>query len=203
MADDLPLATLCEFCQQIFEGEWVEKEAVDFTVTSSNSTRQIEELGECSGPNREESIGSQMDKDPFSGDGWYERPDWVKMVAADIDTCVEASLEKTCLSPQHHTIAGLEQSARNGCHLCTILVDIVRREIQQLEESTDEVLSRLVGIIIVRPSNEDSDGQESITLEISYFIDGRVEEEAYVFSVDTLLIPHQSKCLLVSIPFSC
>ena len=191
-ADALPLAELCELCQQIFEGQWMEKELLEL-ATGSNATNRAGDPGECLEQNRVDNISSQTDTASFSVEGWYENPDWVKVMVADTEIGNAASLENVSfLSPQHHTIAELEQSARNGCNLCRTLVDIVRDKTHELEEPIKKVLPQLLGIVIVRPYNNVGDNQESIVLEISYFIDGKVEQETYGFSVDILLLPCQS-----------
>ena len=99
-------------------------------------------------------------------------------------------IEASFLSPRHHSVTGLKQSAENGCNLCMALWDIVCDRACGLERPNGETLDPLPGIIIIRPYN---DGEEMFILEISYFVDGKVKKEAHVFTVGMLMIAYRGR----------
>jgi len=86
----------------------------------------------------------------------------------------------------HHTASNLEQSAPNGCSICSTIVDLVRYKIDELD------YYRRSGIAIIR-SSEDPCDEDSLVLEILYFVDGKVEQKASRLRADLLLLPCHSK----------
>jgi hypothetical protein len=192
MADTLSLAILCGQCQQIFKGRWAPKESLG-VATRSQPHRQT-----AADPHLRESptddLPSPENSDTYSEDGWYENPDWVKVITVN-ETSTIPSKAMSSLSPQHHSILDLEESARNGCHLCTVIWDIVPDKIEELESAAKENLARLIGVVVVRPYNEDDVSREDVALEISYFVDGEVVREAYVFTVGVQLVNPKSRLL--------
>ncbi|KAH0562579.1 hypothetical protein GP486_002736 [Trichoglossum hirsutum] len=186
MENTLPLAILCGPCQQVFEGHWAPKESLE---TASPAGR-IEELDRPSGDSPADKLPLREGTSLSSEDDFYENPDWVKVVATD-KTDTSPLKTTSSLSPRHLSIQSLEESALNGCHLCTTIWDRVSNRVGELETSTKEDLSRLIGVIIVRPSNEDIAGQGSVALDVSYFIDGEIAQNTYVFTADFLLVDHK------------
>lgn len=199
-ADFVPLSNLCSLCQQIFEGKWVEKES--WELENSATARGIIDLDDTSGETLERADSSSADTTSSFEEHWYESPDWLKLVGGTSDTISSFELNaKLLYSPPHHHITELETSALNGCALCEVLANSIRDKRDELSESTKDNISRLSGIAIVRPSQWACDVEDSLVLQITYFVDGKVEKEAYSCSVDVLLLPYQSTGLLIFYQF--
>ena len=181
----MALSTLCNLCQQIFEGRWIENDA--WELSSDTTPHRIEDLDGVSEYSPEAISYSQPDL--ASSFDYHWSPDWVKVIDGELDASDAAST----LSPPYHTITDLQESARNGCSLCTAFADLVHDKLKALDDSTEEFVSRLSGIVIVRPSQDACDVSNSLVLEISYFVDGTIEEDSCCFSVDLLLLSHQSE----------
>lgn len=79
----------------------------------------------------------------------------------------------------------------NGCVLYTILKDVVFAKIDGLDLDKSPVDS-LVGIAVVRPRNEEySEYEKNLVINISYFIDSKVESSAFKVGIEIFLIPYQ------------
>ena len=175
-------AALCPTCQRIFEGEWAERESLELRLSlKCNVIAHSEEALES--PTNDDcetgSLGATSTADIY----WYENPDWVKVNSSDTQPV-------SFISPKHHAIPSLESSALDGCALCALLKEIVFTRIEELDEN---VVAQLVGVAVVRPSNEHNEG---VVLEIAYFIDGKIAQEAYKFGVGLLLFPCQGEQLV-------
>jgi hypothetical protein len=181
----MAMSTLCDLCQQIFQGRWIEKEAWELAVSlSSLHTASSDDSLDA----------TQIDTNNSSADsGWYEGPDWVRVADGGSDADDLSLLPaESLISPHHHSIARLEHSALSGCCLCAALADVVRDKLSRLEDSTENYVSQLSAIAIVRQARDACDVENSLVLAISYFLDGKIEEDSYGFSVELILLPPQT-----------
>lgn len=189
-ADPSPLAMLCVKCQSVFEGEWAEKESLNLTTEDNASLLNINPVKESPVL---ESNSSMSDSQETESSEWGENPEWVKVVPSDTEPV-------SFVSPQHHSVENLKASAQNGCNLCALLREtvIAKMESLDLEES---VITSLVGIVVVRPSSANSRHEGTLVLEVSFFVDAKVEGRAYKLAIEVLLIPYRGEVLSPAIFF--
>jgi hypothetical protein len=182
MSNLYPPAALCELCKQIFEGCWVSKESLQLRG-QNNPTGLTEEPISSALRETESWPGDDTNS---SDDGFYEEPDWVKLVAANESDCASL-VPQNYYSPTHHNIEMLERSAKSGCYLCTIFWDLVHDMVHELEGPKKEEIDRLMGVVIARPNQEESFEEDIIQLELSYFVDAKLKQDAFAFTVGIIL----------------
>lgn len=181
MATTNNMATLCTKCQSIFEGEWMEKPNAELESDSSS----ISGAKEIHAGETDTAIHSDSEDDSTTDSYFYESPDWVKKSDTNPGTNDEEN-SNSFTSPQHHSVPDLKLSSDSGCDLCTLLNDIVLGRVDEIDEAD---IPRAMGIVIVRPAPELSELQESIVLALSYFLDGELKQDAYLFGIEIILIP--------------
>ena len=76
----------------------------------------------------------------------------------------------------HHSLKSLQASARSGCHLCTMISDVVSYEVEILKKDPkhEDSLRRAVGVVDLRrkPGPVFSSLTHAERLIISYYVDG-------------------------------
>jgi hypothetical protein len=152
-----PKAQLCKHCEGAFSSHWIAKDSIEL---------------------------NDSDDDASFSEYFYEAPDWVTLVNADDATSQPSEGYR---SPPHHNLAQLEQSAHQGCYLCTIFFDKVRDGMENLSTDKKATSSRLRSFLIARPNYDDSFGGEIVQLEISYFIDGLIKPDTFALTVGVIL----------------
>lgn len=161
MESAMALNSLCKVCQPIFEGHWTERSKLKAHM------------------NKKQESGSSI---RLSGSDFYERPDWVK-----VSMCCNNDEEKELSydSPKHHSTVRLQDSARMGCHLCTMIWDQIYYHRESMDLKDRESLDASLGVVTCRPqagyntdNESEQDGREELILEVSYIIGGRYEIES-------------------------
>lgn len=184
------MSILCEACRRIFQGHWQPAE---------------EQIIEVSSEGGEDDLGDD-DASVF-----YERPNWVQTVETHDSFPGAENTVTGSRSPKHHSIRDLEVSAKKGCHLCTLIWDQLRSNLEaDLKKRSKNYFSgtyldHAIGVIVVRPVgdrvHDDQDdenglhsGPEPLDLEVSYFVDGEcTNRDAYFTTISLDLQPAKSK----------
>lgn len=156
---------LCSTCLDLFHGHWIKRPPSANSISGSESATYDEA------------------SDETSQDQFYEQPDWVKVS--------EGSARGYEPAP-HHSIPGLQISAGQGCHLCSLIADKIPKDHTGHENSDAELWQllkqnsgRLIGVVVVRPYAEDDIEQQDLCLEVSYWLDGDSDNtSAYFLTVD-------------------
>ncbi|KAL9125265.1 MAG: hypothetical protein Q9217_005501 [Psora testacea] len=173
---------LCTRCREIFDGHWICRKDLATQELVADAAIPYKCIRPSLGPEHE-----ALDE-PTE---FFEKPDWVKVSPAN-----EANDALYYFSPLHHSLKGVEASAQNGCHLCTILWNKLSHLLEVNPGWDQDTMRRAVGVALIRPLFDASTSPEnprnlaSFPLELSYFLDGNsCRENAFLFTIDLDIHP--------------
>lgn len=183
---------LCGSCQDIFRGRWVPR-------PESSSRLDSEDIGNAHGASMESRSSSpglpfdfELDANALEPEDEADKegdngPDWIRLIDES-----NAGASARHELPKHHSIFGLEISAQQGCHLCTMIWDKIPHKYTghanadpRLWLLLEQRSPRLIGVVAVRPYAGYGCKPQYLGLEVTYYLDGASDQpESYLFTID-------------------